>query len=507
MIARARLWVVLCFACGTSSAEVDAGVDVSLDAPDPREDAGTDAGGERDARVMDAASPPPTAEEEALLLGDDRLGDALRGRFDEFRPEPLEIARAVGAPPDCDRPNVHLAIEAQTRLAGMARLTASPVPRAILTGCAEGSAHEVFVVLTSPDEPEDVRNPLAENQTTEVMALDRGTGLYNFYAIERDLDGFTLRRTLEQTDGSIIERTKSWNAPLREAVNDEGGCLYCHARGTPMLLERNPFEDSPWIAPGEGPAFVGLTSELQNENDGLEALAAAVARGVEVAVADTDSRGYAPRVEEGALVGGYARLLRSVFCPTEYQLANPPAGHLPSALVADSWILGEVLPHLPGSDATRELRQVPVRADVDVAIERYLVDEGILHESTAVAIRLWDPHSDLSRARCDQYWEVVRELPAERGAVDGHVRDVLRTRWNARDPSGERTLAIQLLSEDGGDLESFRAVLRDAAPSAALRLSAAEVDARVVDRVAWMRERFVPPFALNPTIYREWLDE
>ncbi|MEM6955565.1 MAG: hypothetical protein AAF411_08175 [Myxococcota bacterium] len=488
---------------GSAVDAVDHSVDQAVEAFDAALDTGPGASGDG------MWSVPPTSAEEDALLGDDRVGDVLRGRFRAFTGDPLELAEAVGASLNCERANVHVALEAQTRRDGMSRLAPMAVPRAVLSGCT-GDAHEVFVVMTSPEVPATPSDPLADNPTTELIALDRTTGLYNYYALTREQDGFTLQRWIEADDGSILERRKAATRPMEERIDDEGACFYCHANGAPILLDAEPF-NTPWLGPEDAaPAtYTGITGEMLRSRDSVDSLIDVVRRGVEAHVAgDGGVRGYGPRVIAGLLAGQARRLIQPVFCPTEYQLVSPPAGRAPSTFFVDPSFAGETPPHPVGGDGDAPLVKVPIRAQVDVALERFVIAQGFIDEESVLAARLWDPSADLSRARCDLYWELQRDLPQEASASRRYLREALHAAWQMRPASAARTLALRLIApkEDATQaLAEFRTLQLASLAGRASSTALPDLLAEARLRAGWMIERFVPPFALDPLVYEVWL--
>ena len=494
-------------ACG-DSAGVPPGEDARL------QDAGLqDAGVQADGgdRPRDAAPPdggplrtPMSPLERDALLGADRVGDALRGRLDELDWDLAELASLVGVDLSCERPNLHLAVERQTRRQLLSRITPADVPRVVMTGC-DGEAHEVFAIFASDPEPADAADPLEDVKVLELMARDRASGLYNFYALE--LDGtaadpgaFSVRRWVETPVDGLVLRHKGPRSALRESEANSESCQYCHVSGSPIFLEPNAFE-SPWIDAGEPtPAYAGFTASLAARRANTPELEEAVARGARGNVLEA----YAPAIAEGTLGGTSSRLVRSVFCPNEFELANPSPGSVPPELLYDPTLAGEALSELPAPPGLEAMRRVPVRSTADRLVERWLVDEGWLRAETVAAIRLFGDASDLSRERCAIYAAAYAELRGlDRENLDAAVTQVMRSAWQLGE-SPNRELALALLGGDAMPLAHYRAARRAALDTEASAFEGEALVARARDRALWMKQLFDEGFALNPLVYEHW---
>ncbi|MEM6730327.1 MAG: hypothetical protein AAF658_02155 [Myxococcota bacterium] len=452
----------------------------------------------------------PSCVEEQKLLGKDALGDFVRGEWRTFGTTPLEIAEALGAHVDCEEDNVYFAEERQTRFDGQSFISEEVVPRAILSEC--GSADpSVFVVLTSPADIDGNSDPLLLNPTTEIMARDRKTGLFNFYSIARAATGYVFRRWVEEPSGEIRIHEADETFAVTERVDSEGGCFYCHANGAPMLLEADG-ASSAWRSGASSTErnYTGTTARLHIAAAPFDALVEEVRKSTSTHISGSaSSDGYVRRALDGALGGGTGRLLKSLFCPTEYQVVSPGPGEAPLAYFADPALLGK------SSDSTlsvpnASLRWAPVRAQADLEVERRLVETGVISEAVLLAIRLLEPRRDLDRRRCNQYWPLVPELPENAAEVDDYLRGALRSLWANEETSEEKTLALALLEgePDGPDmLATYRIELLNRIESEAQTATVPVLENRARSRTAWMFERFIPPFALNPLFYELWLNE
>lgn len=465
-------------------------------------------GGQLTAQCFDERVDGAGCVDAAALLGDDVLGDWLRRDWDGFQPDPLEIASGLGAGIDCPSDNTYFAEERQTRFEGQSVLSETVLPRAVLSSCNEVSP-SVFVVLTSPQDAQTEPDPVALNATTEIMARDRTTGLFNFYAVERSVTGFELRRWVEEPSGLIRVFEADSSRSETSSVDAEGGCFYCHANGAPMLLEADGTSTA-WLPPSlpSERDYRGITAQLHAAAAPFDSLVEEVRRSTKTHVDGAEAGGYLKRALEGKLGGGTSRLLQSLFCPTEYQVVSPPVGRVPLSYFADPILLG-----LP-ADTTLEapnaaLRWAPVRAQADQDVESALGDAGVLSDSVLFAVRLLRPDRDLDRRRCSVYWQALADVPADPFDVDDYLRRILSDEWRARSHSDARAVALALLNDAPNaqaELDAYRSALLEQARTSAAAASASALENGARSRTAWMFERFIPPFALNPLFYEHWLE-
>ncbi len=403
---------------------------------------------------------------EATFYGDDRVGDVLRGK-PELVPADFptfEKLFAVGrACARADSKEIFVVEEEQTRLAGVRELhevtTTKLMPRAVVTGCntrgaADPSGPEQSFSLMAALISDPGMHAAAQGDTMrmwplEVMALDRKTGLYNFYLFEPAVtpqDPFAelpagtkgrvtrVYRAVEKRPG--LAGTGEWNVFQRrleagrgvtaEAQPIGGGnrCFNCHVDGAPLLNEvADPWRN--WVSSKQSmpsSAMAGVTKSLVDEavpnpttgraslaNDLEPIMRAAVSR----YVSGTGRNGWARATLAGDLPGGLTRALESVFCQTEVNYASADESY-PIEMFLDPSVASAaslVPPSSYGDD--RVAFQVPVRGMRDKATERWLVDNGYLSAATEMAIRLVDDERDIfSATRCGLLAKLGSELPA-----------------------------------------------------------------------------------------------
>lgn len=430
-------------------------------------------GGAPEEDVGDGAGAQVT---EATFYGDDRVGDVLRGRpelvpadFPTFE-QLFAVGRACAR---VDSKEIFVVEEEQTRLAGVRELhEVTPtklMPRAVVTGCntrgpadpsgLEQSFSLMAALISDPGMHAAAQGDTMRMWPLEVMALDRKTGLYNFYLFEPAVtphDPFAelpagtkgrvtrVYRAIEKRPG--LAGTGAWNVfqrrleagrgvtPEAQPIGAGNRCFNCHVDGAPLLNEiTDPWRN--WVSSERSmpsSAMAGVTKSLVDEavpnpttgraslvNDLEPIMRAAVAR----YVAGTGRNGWARATLAGDLPGGLSRPLESVFCQTEVNYASADESY-PIEMFLDPAVASAaslVPPSSYGDD--RVAFQVPVRSIRDKATERWLVDHGYLSEATVMAIRLVDDEKDIfSSTRCDLLTKVGSALPAEPRLVHERVR-------------------------------------------------------------------------------------
>ncbi len=362
----------------------------------------------------------------APLFGDDRVADVL-GRDPARAPRTFaehEALFGVGrACPRADSREIFVIEERATRFAEVTIPTAAPVPRAIVTGCnpkpesLDGVAVSFGLMTVMPTDPaRPAADPLAR-APIEVMALDRRTGLYNFYVFD---DGGVQRIVREGSAVKTIVGARDGATTTRSEPTAR--CFGCHVHGGPLMATlADPWTS--WVStrdevPG---AYSGETASIVSESNQLAttkraALANALEGVMRNAIRAFVVDGLGPRTDVRAL-------LASVFCQTELQWASA-FDTVPLQLVVDPAAA-------VGSGITRPIARddfpqlLPIRSEIDLRIEEYLVSRGVLSLSTVRAIRLVDDRNDIfSDKRCAL-------LPAAReNPTDAHIRTVVRAATN-----------------------------------------------------------------------------
>lgn len=361
------------------------------------------------------------------LFGDDRVADALQrnpARAPRTIAEHEALFRVGRQCARTDSREIFVIEERATRFAEVMIPTAAMVPRAIITGCnptpesLDGVAVSFGFMTVIPTDPaRPAADPLAPTPI-EVMALDRRTGLYSFYVFDDDgvqrivRDGAAVSTILGRRDGTITSRTE----PTQR-------CFGCHVNGGPLMASLSDPWTS-WVSTrNEKPAlYSGETGALVSESNQLEtskrasfanALEGVLRNGIRAFV----TSGLAPRTP-------LSQQLRSVFCETELQFAST-FETVPMQIVVDpAAAAGSGLTRPLASDTFPQL--LPIRSELDLKIEDYLVATGVLSENTIRAIRLVDDENDIfSDKRCALLPRVLEKLPKR--DVDTYVRSIVRS--------------------------------------------------------------------------------
>lgn len=408
-------------------------------------------------------STAPAPDRPGDLFGDDRVAESLSRDAARSPRTYVEHEALFGVGRSCARKDsreIFVIEERATRFNEVVIPAATPVPRVVVTGCAvepslPGSVATSFgYFAVMPTEPgRDARDPLARTPV-EAMALDKTTGMYSFYVLDdrgvqrivRDADG-TVRTVIGARDGAVESR--------REAG---ARCFGCHVNGGPLMAAMaDPWTS--WVSTrSEKPvgSYDGETASIVTESNQLStskraafanALEGVVRNGIRAFVfgqPNTPGSGLGARVLDGREAGGVPRLLRSVFCETELQFASTfdtvplqlfvdPAAAAGSGLTRPIATPGDTFPAL-----------LPIRSEIDLRIEEYLVTRGVLAADTVRAIRLLDDARDIfSDKRCGLLPRVVAKLPATnvdevvratiRASLDDHGRAVLDGRDDGRE--------------------------------------------------------------------------
>ena len=149
------------------------------------------------------------------ILGDDKVADAFRVNPSGISSKLADMEQFLRVGRACNRRDskeIFIVEEKNTRLGGVQDETPDLLPRAVISGCSQNpsstasvrESFDLFLAVVS-----DRTYPLADPFSTdpvEVMALDRTTGLYNFYILHAP----------EKPDSTHRE-------PLRSAGRRRGG--------------------------------------------------------------------------------------------------------------------------------------------------------------------------------------------------------------------------------------------------------------------------------------------
>jgi hypothetical protein len=145
---------------------------------------------------------PPITEEQDIaetkeLFGDDRVADVLKKDLKKVPRSWAEFETLFGVGRACKRTDskeIYVVEESSTRATGHQEQTDTLLPRAVVTGCNTGEMNPpgeplyqsyslMAALFSSPDVPGAASGDPMVFDRVEVMALDRKTGLYNFYVM------------------------------------------------------------------------------------------------------------------------------------------------------------------------------------------------------------------------------------------------------------------------------------------------------------------------------------
>ncbi|HTJ85028.1 MAG TPA: hypothetical protein VL400_25090, partial [Polyangiaceae bacterium] len=208
---------------------------------------------------------PVTGDEQDVaetkgLFGDDRVADVLSGHLDKVPRSFQEFEKLFGVGRSCKRTDskeIFVVEESSTRATGEQEATDQLLPRAIVTGCNTGEnpypaepaypSFSLFAALfSSPDVAGASKGDPMVFDRVEVMALDRKTGLYNFYVMTPSADAKkpgTLMRVQLRPDGNVYTITKD---PAKSRVSTKKSadrlCNNCHVNMGPLMNEMH----EPW---------------------------------------------------------------------------------------------------------------------------------------------------------------------------------------------------------------------------------------------------------------------
>ena len=448
----------------------------------------TSAIGEEAEESADGVIAAPEVDEVAELakvLGDDRVGRALRDRPTTVPANLLDFELLLGIGRGCvrtDSREVYVVEEPSTRIGGVQRETEGLLPRAVIGGCNAAPtagdplrhAFELFAAVVS-DTTQPANDPLSTSPV-ELMALDETTGLYNFYIFhksEKPGVGARVVRFVRRADDVVEKLEKVPGQRATREVTKNRECYNCHVHGGPLMNELT----EPWAGwvstvrnystnaiAGESRALVSEARALAGEhgrrsiaNELEQVTKAAVSRWVE-GLPGRPGTGLVQQTLAGKQPGGVAELLRSVFCETELNFASgfetiphelfvEPTAAAIAGLQKPAAFLHSSFPAL-----------LPVRSLADRRIETYLMKRGLLQRDTVTAVRLVDDERDVfSKTRCDLHAGAAERLETA-ASVDDAVRATVLD-WlesGATDDRPARKTLIHALVDDARDIGAIK---------------------------------------------------
>ena len=398
------------------------------------------------------------------LFGDDRVADVLNGHLDKVPRSFQEFEKLFGVGRSCKRTDskeIFVVEESSTRATGEQEVTDELLPRAIVTGCNTGEGNPdgepnyrsfslMAALFSSPDVPNAGKGDPMVFDRVEVMALDRKTGLYNFYVMTPSADkkkAGILQRVQLRPDGEVYTITKD---PTKTRTSTKKSadrlCNNCHANMGPLMNEMH----EPWTTwvsthktlPETASKLSGETKSIVSEaisldgshsrtslaND-LEKTMTAAIRVWNEGQSSAAGSGFVQANLDGDQPQGVGGLLESVFCQTEVQYASAFTT-VPVELFVDPGAVAGGNFQPPASYTAEPFPiLMPVRSDMDKRIETALIKKKVLSQKTTIAVRLIDDKRDIfSNLRCKVLADVLPGLPEDATQVDAHVRSVLRNK-------------------------------------------------------------------------------
>jgi hypothetical protein len=420
------------------------------------------------------------------FYGDDRVGAALKGHPEKIPASFEDFEELFGVGRKCQRYGNHeifVVEERQTRLAldvpeeNMHDLRATKLmPRFVVTGCNTGDASDpksvkssyslMTALISDPKMKGSDQGDTVRLWPVEVMALDKTTGLYNFYVFEpavrptdlfsqvpKKTPGKVTRIFLAKEDRSgkanqgeykVFQQGLAPGAPIADPVQPAGGgkrCFNCHVNGGPLMNEiHEPWTN--WVSPKKKLAeskMTGATQELVSVASLADQLEGIITGAIDefASGGGTAKDGWVNRTRDGLLPGGASRMLESLFCQTElnYVSADTTLG-IPGEVFFDPSVTtsaGITLPDPPSGPSPVPFL-FPIRSMYDTLTERALVKRGYLTDGMAVAIRLLDDENDIfSSKRCALLDDVKTELKA--GESPDQVKSAIRSVLERKVPS------------------------------------------------------------------------
>jgi hypothetical protein len=453
-----------------------------------------------------------------LVIGNDRVGRALHAHPSTipFKLDAVESLFEIGrACPRTDTKEIWVAEEKSSRLTGSQVLTNDLSPRLVVGGCnrhpsdpsAVRESFELFLAVVS-DPARALEDPLSTT-TVEAMALDDTTGLFNFYVLEPPAKAGatgTVTRFVRRADDVVEKWQKVAGRAATKDVNADRKCFNCHVHGDPIMNElTEPWTN--WVSShkqfsrplastsrelvSESRPFAGEHRRSSLANQLEQVMRASLAMWIE-GVPGRPASGLGPQTLAGAQPGGVHGLLRSVFCETTVNYASV-FDTVPIGLFVDESAAN--LAGLEPSIAPTGLgwTLLPVRAEVDLRIERYLQKAKVLRPDTVLAVRLLDDtHDVFSPKRCALHSALKARLTPD-SSVDAAVRTTVLEALssNAGITTAQRDFIRALVDLDVGSDD------RDTAESAYI----ADLGTRFADETAKLETA-----EGRREIQRRWLD-
>jgi hypothetical protein len=444
-------------------------------------------------------SEPDTGDEQNVaetkeLFGDDRVADVLKKDLSKVPRNFQEFEKLFGVGRSCKRSDskeIYVVEESSTRATGEQEETDMLLPRAVITGCNTGEMNPegeplyqsyslMAALFSSPDAPGAKKGDPMVFDRVEVMALDRKTGLYNFYVMAPSKDPKapgTLQRIQLRPDNTVYVYTKD---PAKKTVSKKKStdrmCNNCHVKMGPLMNEMHEpwtnwvstHKDLPETADGltgetrsivsEAVSVDGKHNRLSLAND-LEKTMMAAMRTWNEGQASIPGSGFVQATIDGDQPGDVKGMLSSLFCQSELQYASA-FGTVPVELFVDPGAVagGSFQPQASYSIDLFPLL-MPVRSEMDKRIETALLKKKVVKQSTAIAIRLVDEKNDVfSKKRCDLYATAVEGLPSDETKVDAHLRSFLQPKAEKLfGKAGPRREYADALLTDSADLKGKRA--------------------------------------------------
>lgn len=402
----------------------------------------------------------------AGFFGNDRVGNRLKDLPDsdpcKFPKNYQEVEKCFSIGRVCQRRDskeVFVVEEKQTRdVHGEAATATATVPRAVVTGCNTGDrtdpstmeqSFSLMVGLFSPPGNSNHGDSLLF-EPVEVMALDETTGLYNFYVFGRD----GIARVFRDERGVVRERkmTSRGTSPAGPPSEHER-CFKCHVNGGPIMNElSDPWTN--WVSFKKNYSvsaeLSGTTKDLvdlakPNAAAGTSSLAGDLEQTMRAAACrfvggkackngaidlSEEQNGLGDAILTGKQPGGIPRLLKSVFCETELHYVSASQSVPAQVFFDPQAVAAASLPPVPTDGDTRFPFLMPIRSELDKAVELYMIGRHLLAPSTVQAIRAIDDESDVfSNERCGVWKDLTAgELPTQGGALNTKIREELRGR-------------------------------------------------------------------------------
>lgn len=425
------------------------------------------------------------------LFGDDRVADVLKKDLTKVpnsfqQAEKLfKIGRACAR---TDSKEIFVVEEAQTRGAAGTSKTTTILPRAVVTGCntpdvkapngvydPQWASYSLFAALFSdPDSEAGKKGDTMVFDRVEMMALDRKTGLYNFYVFEpgpvANGPGIMQRiRLMPDNSVMVYEKKPAVKRVSKTPSTQNRQCNDCHANMGPLMNEMSePWTN--WVSTrkllpadtnisgdtksivSEATALDGSHTRTSFANDLEKTMLAAIAAWNEGLPKEDGTvvpgTGFIQANLEGNQPKKVSGLLKSVFCETELRYTSA-IETVPLEVFFDPFVFGSSIQRPLAYSLDPVPVMMPVRSEMDKRIERALQKKGVLSFKTVTAVRLFDEKNDIfSAARCGLYPKVVAQLPTDATKVDAHVRNVLRGQTDAAIPAGPRRDYAKALLDD-----------------------------------------------------------